>query len=434
MFGFGRKLLLSVLLVFVVAVPGAAAAQESPGQIACNGSSLLCERKLNEVVLPGSHNSMSAEELGWFNPNHTHAIPGQLSRGARGMLIDTFYGNPMNNGQVSNVSKSVGRVSGAPTYLCHASCLFGASPLAAELGKIADFLKSNPHEVMVFVNEDNIAPEDFATAVQESGLDEYLYRGPAGPWPTLGSMIASGQRVVMLAQSEVGDVPWYHLAYQGPMRETPYSFVGTDKLTDSGQLEQSCAPLRGEGSATADSLFLMNHWATTTVPDSFEPLIGDAEVVNTKAAIVARAEACEQRRGFLPTILAVDFFGTGDVVGAARQLNGVASEAVLRADRVRPARTRAGGRAVMSVTIRNTGDAPARSVNVCAKAPSRLAKRAPCTKLGELKAGAVRIAKVRISTRKGVRGRGNVEITVGSSTGTIRLRSDLTVSPGQSLR
>ncbi len=61
---------------------------------------------------------------------------------------------------------------------------------------------------MVFVNEDYIAPQDFAKAVDKSGLLPYVYQGPATQYPTLGEMINTNQRVVMLAQSDAGTVPW----------------------------------------------------------------------------------------------------------------------------------------------------------------------------------------------------------------------------------
>jgi hypothetical protein len=39
--------------------------------------------------------------------------------------------------------------------------------------------------------------------------------------------------------------------------------------------------------------------------------------------IVQRVRRCQRERGMTPNILAVDFAGIGDVVGAARALNGL---------------------------------------------------------------------------------------------------------------
>jgi hypothetical protein len=410
------------------------AAGGSPGQIACNGSSELCERKLNEVVVPGSHNSMAAKDLDWFNPNQTYAMPKQLRLGARSLLFDTYYGEPQPNGQVRNLSKAQGKTDGAPIYLCHVSCLFGASALTPELSKITNFLESNPYEVISVVNQDAVDPVDFAEAIEESGLIDYIYTGPTGPWPTLEEMIASNQRVIMLAESDATGVPWYHRAYGGPMRETRYSFNNDSSLlTAAGKSGESCVANRGEGSATDDSLFLMNHWISTTGA-SFEPNIEYAKIVNSRQVLIDRARACEQQRGFLPSVLAVDFYGTGDVVGAANVLNGVSAKAKLTVSRVKRSSVRAGKRAVMSVPVRNRGDAPAGSVKVCASVSRKLALRPRCVKIGELRAAASTTAKIKVKSRKKARGAAPVKFKITSDAGSASTRTKLRVKPTKSKR
>lgn len=283
----------------------------------CNGSSDLCSKTLRETVIAGTHNSMAASDLGWTNPNQTWDIPRQLRSGARVLLVDTYYGRPLGNGQVQNVPESQGAAEGAAMYLCHSICVWGASPLTPELSKIAAFLKRNPREVLVLINQDSITPDDFARAVSESGLGRYLYRDAIDRLPTLARMIDRNQRVVMLAESDSGNVPWYHLAYDGALIETPYSFATTAALTSPADLDLSCRANRGKAPA---AMFLMNHWvydSTTAIP-----LIADAGVVNTKEAIVTRARACQTERGRIPNLIAVDFIGTGDAVGAIWELNG----------------------------------------------------------------------------------------------------------------
>lgn len=290
--------------------------------VSCNGHPDLCSRTLDRVVLPGTHNSMAAEELGWNLANQTYDIPGQLERGARAFLIDTHYGREVSvDGEtvIENVDRAEGEQTGAKVYLCHVFCPFGASDLTEVLGEVRQFLETNPNEILVFVNEDYVAPRDFASAVEESGLIEHVYTEPLDHWPTLGEMIESDGRVLFLAQSESGDVPWYHRAYEGPMRETPYSFNDREieMLTSpQGQVE-SCRANRG---GNTGGLFLMNHWI---LGNGVSPRVEFAEAVNTREVLVNRARVCETVRGKLPTILAVDFLGVGDVVGAARELNGL---------------------------------------------------------------------------------------------------------------
>lgn len=309
---------LGLVLAAVLLAPSSAGATVRP----CNGHPGLCSRTLDQVVLPGTHNSMSAERLGWNLPNQTYGIPGQLARGARAFLIDTYYGREVAGGAIENLTKAEGAEADAKIYLCHVSCGGGASGLTEVFGQVAEFLRQNPREVLVFVNEDYVTGEDFGDAVQESGLIDFVYREPLDRWPTLIEMIRTGGRVLFLAQSDSGEVPWYHRAYDGPMRETPYTFnfysdADYGKLTDPARLEESCQPNRGENRG---GLFLMNHWMLAS---GVTPLREVARVVNSKSVLVNRARACKEVRGKMPTILAVDFFGTGDVTGAALALNGL---------------------------------------------------------------------------------------------------------------
>ena len=64
---------ISVLTFATTGTAGASAADEP-----CNGAVELCSRTLDQVVLPGTHNSMSNEEYGWALPNQHYSIPTQL--------------------------------------------------------------------------------------------------------------------------------------------------------------------------------------------------------------------------------------------------------------------------------------------------------------------------------------------------------------------
>lgn len=288
---------------------------------ACNGSPKLCSRTLDKVVLPGSHNAMSSASLGWGVPNHGIAIREQLKRGIRAMLIDIHYGVPgtydLGAGPIKYVQTTDASNPKRQLYLCHSRCELGSTPLVEGLKPIAAFLKSHPREVMVFVNEDNVAPADFAAAAAKAGLLKYIYKGSPKRFPTLAKMISSGQRVVMTSESKTAPVKWYFEAYRATLRETPYSFAGTGLLTDPAELANSCRANRGPANGP---LFLMNHFVTRSNGISYAE---DSAIVNTKAALVARANACKSARGKLPTILAVNNVELGDVVGAARTLNGL---------------------------------------------------------------------------------------------------------------
>lgn len=276
----------------------------------CNGETTLCGRTLDQVVLPSTHNSMSAVSLGFALQNQQVGIPEQLKAGVRGFLIDTYYGVKQPDGKVANAEAGT---KGDGIYLCHVLCNLGATPAIDVLRAYKDFLAKNPNEVLVFDIEDHIAPADWAKVVKQSGLDSYVYRGKFGPWPTLAKMIASKQQIVMLAESKARGVPWFKSAYEGILQETPYSWSSADQITKSSLLNESCRPNRG---GTKGSLFLFNHWFPPSGAND-----KDAKVVNSTKALINRAKACFKRRGKVPNLLAVDRFETGGLFTAARKLN-----------------------------------------------------------------------------------------------------------------
>ena len=175
-------------------------------------------------------------------------------------------------------------------------------------------MRRNPHDVLLIDNEDYVAPGDFARAVRRSGLGDYVYRGAPGPrWPTLRQMAWHRQQVVVLAEHDAGDVPWYHEAYSGILQETPYTFGTPAQLTDPAQWPTSCRPNRG---GQTGSLFLMNHWSPPLAPSPTT-----SAVVNAAGTIVGRARACRALRGKLPTVVAADMVQAGALVQAVRWLN-----------------------------------------------------------------------------------------------------------------
>lgn len=289
-------------------------------EMRCNGAAPLCSKPFNQVVLPGAHNAMSAASLGWKIPNQSVAIPEQLETGIRALLIDTHYGRLQPDGTVKTDDDGSVVEGERGLYLCHVVCQIGASPLVPVLRSIRKFIRAHPNNVLTIINEDKISPEDFAAAMSDSGLLDYVYEGSPGPkWPTLKRMIRTGQQVVVLAERDAGTAfSWYHNAYDGIVQETPYSFETPNLLTDPANWPASCMPNRG---GNTGSLFLINHWSPPTPPAETD--IPSVEQVNSKETLVGRAEECARERGRLPSIIAVDQFAIGGLFAAVRQLNGV---------------------------------------------------------------------------------------------------------------
>jgi hypothetical protein len=309
----------------------------------CNGYAALCDKTLPEVVLPATHNSMSAPLPGWFSSEQERGIGGQLDDGIRGLLIDTHYGDKLSSGKVrtdftnleqilaqDGISKQ--QIDAAKRlrdragfkgkgvrgmYLCHTSCELGFTPLADALNEIHDFVATHPNDVLVIVNQDYVTPADYVKAIDQAGLTQYVYKGLGqSPWPTLRQMIDSNQRIVFLAENHAGAAPWYQLAYKSLVEETPYTFKSARLLTDPANLDASCRPNRGPPSGAP--LFLMNHWVSTDPV----PRPSDAVKVNAYDALLARARRCQQIRHHLPNLLAVNFYKEGDVFRVVNTLNG----------------------------------------------------------------------------------------------------------------
>jgi len=303
----------------------------------CNGHPELCDRRLNEVALAATHNSMSAGDIvEWMFPNQQKGIRTQLEDGIRGFLIDVHYGVPVGDriktildDEVKSRAKyeeamgkeavdaamrmrdrMVGKETGPrDVYLGHGFCELGATRFVDALEQAYEFLVMNPGEVIVIIVQDEgVTPQDVAACFARSGLDRLVYRGAVTPpWPTLREMVASDQRVLVLAENNAEGVPWYHLSTE-VYQETPYRFLDLSEFSNK--------PNRG---GTAGSLLLMNHWIETTPT----PLPSNAEIVNAYDFLLARARACQKERRMIPNLVAVDFYRSGDVVRVVDALNGV---------------------------------------------------------------------------------------------------------------
>ena len=117
--------------------------------------------------------------------------------------------------------------------------------------------------------------------------------------------VESDQRVLVMAENESAGVDWYHTMAE-VMQETPYMFLDPADFSNR--------PGRG---GTAGSLLLLNHWIQTAPM----PKPSNAAIVNARDALLKRVGDFERERGRLPNLLAVDFYGTGDLFSVVRELN-----------------------------------------------------------------------------------------------------------------
>jgi hypothetical protein len=332
----------ALLTVYVIgAVPademdGVATARRMPGT--CNGHAELCSRRYEEVAFPATHNAMAAaDEPGWFFAEQPDGMVSQLQHGIRVLLIDSWYGQQTSRrGVVANtdeeraaaireVQRTVGRdaVQSAlrlrdafnlrprgpvRPYLCHGLCELGSTPWLPAMEDVAAWVRSHPRDVVTFFIQDEVSPADTAQVIRRAGLRPFVHeQRPGEPWPTLGSMITSGRRVVLLMEREGGgrSYPWLLDGFKW-VQDTPFLFRNPAAF--------SCAPNRGRPDA---ALFLVNHWITDKVRE-----VSNARRVNSRDVLLPRLRECEAERDQLPNFVAVDFYDRGDLFDVVDTLNG----------------------------------------------------------------------------------------------------------------
>ncbi len=332
------------VIVFLLAFTGETKNVQADVPQTCNGYAQLCQRRLDEVVFAGTHNSMSAaDSRGWLIANQDRAVNVQLQDGIRLFKISTHYAvaSPTGSGAVytdlvaegdrlnrvssklspvarlalQRVTRSLAKASTGGTrdiYLCHTLCELGATRMVDFLGVIHKFLEKNPNQVIVLFDEDYVAEKDLQKAFKRAGLFDNLATLRQGqPLPTLGDLIRSSHNVLVFAQKPPsGKYAWNMDAFDsGWMSDTP---LGATKPS-----QFSCALSRGRIDAP---LLMLNNWA-----DLFPPRPTPNLPLVKAPFILQRARDCVQLRGHIPNLILTDYYNRGQVVQAVAELNGVAN-------------------------------------------------------------------------------------------------------------
>jgi hypothetical protein len=328
-------------LAFAVVLTGGARNVRAGTIMTCNGYAQLCDRRLDEVVFAGTHNSMSAADSpGWLISNQDRAIDEQLRAGIRLFKISAHYatedsaggvhtdiaaeGNELNRvaaklapaarEALQRLSRSLssGSLAGRKReiFLCHTLCELGATRMLSFLVAIKRFLQRNPDQVVILFDEDYVPEPDLQRVFQRAGLFQQLATlRPKQPLPTLGELIRTGHNVVVFAQKPTsGRFAWNANAFAWWIQDTP---LGAKK---PGQF--TCKDYRGSPS---NPLLMMNDWA-----DIFPPRPGPNVPLVQRSFILARARQCIAQRGRIPNLILTDYYNRGDLVGAVAALNGVA--------------------------------------------------------------------------------------------------------------
>ncbi|KAJ7155080.1 PLC-like phosphodiesterase [Mycena filopes] len=277
----------------------------------CNGNAALCERSYGNTTFMGSHDSFafSSDPFALARDQEVN-VPAQLGLGVRLLQAQAH----LNNGVI---------------HFCHTSCaLFDGGTVLAYLQTVKTWLDANPNEVLtlLFTNPEGLSiPDVWAPAFEQSGIASLAYIPPTNPmpqsaWPTLGSMIDAGTRVVVFldagADGSDGGVVPYILPEFTMIWETPFS------VTDSSF---PCSVDRISGTP-ADHMYMINHSLNL---DIFGIIVSDPEqapTTNGVTSILAHANGCVSfsQGNRLPSFVLLDFVNLGQGLAAVNQLNGLA--------------------------------------------------------------------------------------------------------------
>jgi Short repeat of unknown function (DUF308) len=304
----------------------------------CNGSKTLCDRRLNEVLFPGTHNSMGAADVaGWTVPDQRRSIPRQLSDGIRLFLLDPHYGRTLSSGRVQtdfagegrdankvakelddgalraldrlglSITRTTAQARGPrEVWLCHTVCELGATRLTDTLTQMRRYLQANPGAVLELVLESYVKDASLKQAFDATDTTRYaetLKRGE--PLPTLGALVASGKRMVVFTEDEPdGSVPWLNSAFAW-IQDTP--------LGNRNAADFTCRRFRG---GPDSPMLMLNNWV-----ERFPPSPSAQRPVLTKAFLTKRIAQCERERGMPVSGVAVDYYDEGDLIEVASAHN-----------------------------------------------------------------------------------------------------------------
>jgi len=217
-------------------------------------------------------------------------------------------------------------------HLCHTSCLLYQGGLLKDyLVKVKGWLDQNPNEVLsiLIVNIDNQSAASIGAIYDAAGVSALSFIPSSQPltftaWPTLGSMIDSGKRLVTFLDNsaDTATVP-YLLDEFSNIWETPF-----DVLTN----DWPCTVNRTHGDPTTQ-MYLINHFlfsvqniagaASSIAPDKAE--LNTTNAATGYGSLGQEVQNCQAAHQRPPTFLLVDFYhyGGGSVFQVAASINGV---------------------------------------------------------------------------------------------------------------
>ncbi|KAF9015590.1 PLC-like phosphodiesterase [Cyathus striatus] len=303
-------------LSFLAALLAPALAYPQRRATTCNGHAELCDRSYGNVSFVGAHDSYA---IGVNNiaTNQDQNITQQLNDGIRMLQMQAH----LQNGEIR---------------LCHTSCvcLFDGGSLQDYLALVyfllfhshlKSWLDANPNEVLslLIVNSDNRPASEYDAIFKAASLDTVSFAPDSSPltttaWPSLGSMIDSGKRLVTYLDNGADSSIPYLIDEFTNVWETAFNVI--DPSFD-------CQVNRTKGD-TSTQMYLINHFLDTLFLSQPVPFIDQLNVTNAASgagSLGAQVDTCVTGYGRAPNFLLVDFYeyGAGSVFEVAAAINGV---------------------------------------------------------------------------------------------------------------
>lgn len=268
----------------------------APVVFPCNGDTLLCGKRYDELVYIMTHNSHA--HLPVFSPlaaNQGQTVTKQLQDGVRALNFKTYYTDNSACGPLD-------------VYVYHGFEALGCITFRSVLLEVKQFLLDNPHEVLTLHIEGSASVAKMNDVFVSLGLDTFFHQQTLGQqWPTLRQLIESGNRIILFTdRNNNSDVPGFHHSW---------SFM-VDHDYDAQRLSDfDCEWYRGDPNG---GLYLFNHFITrlTPQPDS-------ARVINSYDKLMGRINECQAFHSRRPTFIHMDFYEYGDALRVVNELNGI---------------------------------------------------------------------------------------------------------------
>ncbi|KAJ7500646.1 PLC-like phosphodiesterase [Mycena galericulata] len=314
-----------------VATFGLAATTPTRRAAVCNGHAELCSRLYSNVTYVGAHDSFafSSDPFALARDQEVD-IPTQLSLGIRLLQAQGHMnGDVLHFCHTSTYAHSLSKRS--RTLMVTRGCdLFDGGPVLNYLQLVKTWLDENPNEVLtlLFTNPEGLSPATVWRPIFDAaGISNLTYVPPSLPvnqssWPTLGSMIDAGTRVVVFMDAEADGpdptsiiLPEFSMVWETPFSVTNASFP--------------CSVNRIHGPlATEDHIYLINHSLNKNIiPIGAGVIISDpidAPTTNGVPSILANANGCAPLGGNrAPSFVLLDYINIGEGFIAADLLNGL---------------------------------------------------------------------------------------------------------------